>query len=408
MLRVPVNNIQAGMVLARPLSLPLQGKPLHLPRGKPIPDDLIPRLGALGVKEVWIRHPKLEFLEGMFDEELAECQRGLCNQVKRSFEQIMRGALPAMELGQFRSSLQDLFSYLKNHPRDLHLLQKVSDYDSYLVRHSANVCYLAVVLGFHLRRYMARELGRDDRCDATHLQLLGVGCLLHDIGKTQIPPEILNKPTRLTREEMEIVKRHPVIGYEMIRGQVPALVADVVLNHHQRWNGEGYPERLDPRTGERLPALAGRRIPIFSRIATMVDVYDAATSHRCYSGAKHPVQVLHEMRTQCQGYFDPQVECGFYEIIPPFPIGQTVTLSDGTEAVVVDFNPEFPTRPKVQTMTHRRGQRLAQPSEQEIDLTKCPELEIIQVDDLDVRPFLASQVLPIEVSCEATLEPAVS
>ncbi len=126
-------------------------------------------------------------------------------------------------------------------------------------------------------------------------------------------------------------------------------------------------------------------------MTTIADVYDAATSQRCYSGAKLPVRVLHEMRTIFQGAFDPTIEAAFYRIVPPFPIGQIVNLSNGMEAVVVDFNPDFPARPKVQCLRTARGERIAHPSLEEVDLSFCLDLEIVSVDGQDVRPYTATQ-----------------
>jgi hypothetical protein len=167
-----------------------------------------------------------------------------------------------------------------------------------------------------------------------------------------------------------------------------------VLNHHQRFSGGGYPSRIDASTGEELPPLSGKQIPIFSRIAAVVDVYDAATSRRCYSEAKLPVQVLHEMRTWCRGHFDPAVEHAFYEIIPAFPIGQLVTLNNGIQAVVVDFNPKFPVRPKVQCLRAASGERFPDPAQEEIDLAQHADVQIAWVDGIDVRPFTVSQERP--------------
>jgi hypothetical protein len=140
-----------------------------------------------------------------------------------------------------------------------------------------------------------------------------------------------------------------------------------------------------------MAPLAGKAIPVFSRIATVCDVYDAATSRRPYSPAKLPVQVLHEMRTWCKGYFDPIPEHAFYQIIPPFPIGQIVELTNGVEAVVVDFQPEHPTRPKVQGLRDPHGQRYRDPALEEIDLAIYSDLSIVGINGIDVRPYLASQ-----------------
>jgi HD-GYP domain-containing protein (c-di-GMP phosphodiesterase class II) len=214
---------------------------------------------------------------------------------------------------------------------------------------------------------------------------------LHDIGKMLVPKEILNKPGRLDPGEMAEIRRHTTYGYEMVRRSVPASAALIVLNHHQRWDGSGYPSRIDRRTRQELAPLAGRQIPVFSRISIVADVYDAATSQRCYSDAKLPVQVLHEMRNRCQGFFDPVVEAAFYRTVPPFPIGQMVTLSNGIEAAVVDFNPNCPARPKVRCLRTARGQPFDHTAHEEIDLIHCPDLEIAEVDGQDVRPYTACQ-----------------
>ena len=149
----------------------------------------------------------------------------------------------------------------------------------------------------------------------------------------------------------------------------------------------GYPARVDSRTGEELPPLAGRQIPVFSRIALAADVYDAATSRRCYSSAKLPVQVIHEMRTFCQAFFDPVVMEAFYRTVPAFPIGQMVTLNNGAEAVVVDFNPDCPIRPKVQCVKDPGGELIRDPALEEIDLALYRDISIVEAAGKDVREY---------------------
>ena len=391
MLRVPVHKIEPGMILARPIPLPHDPRRFLLQRDREIPLDIVPRLQKLGIVEVWVRHPNLEFLEDIFDEGLGDWQREVYHSVRLRFEQVMHGAAQSLDVSNFRGSISGLFSFLKASSHGSILLHKLEVFDNYLLSHSANVCYLALLLGLKLEEHLIHERSVIPARQAKDVQLLGLGCLLHDVGKMKIPPQILHKPGRLTDDEMEEMKLHTVYGYEMVSGRVSTAAAQIVRNHHQRYNGEGYPARRDGSTGKPLPSLAGRQIPIFCRIATIVDIYDAATTDRCYSGAKHPVQVLHEMRTWCAGFFDPVVEKAFYEIIPPFPIGQVVTLSDGTEAVVVDFNPRQPVRPKVQCIKTPDGEQFADPALEEIDLSLYPELEIAFVDTKDVRPFQASQ-----------------
>jgi len=387
MLRVPVHKIEPGMILARPIPMPNDPRRFLLQRDREIPVDAIPRLKQLGVFEVWVRFRDLEFLEDVIDEGLGEAQREVYQHVRRNFESIMGDAAIELDLNHFQSSISGLFDFLKQSSCGNVLLQKLDAFDNYLMSHSTNVCYLSLLLGMKLERYLIEERSFKSARDAKDLQHLGLGCLLHDVGKMRIPVEILNKPGKLTKEEMEIIQLHPVMGHEMVKGRVPPNAAQVVLNHHQRYKGGGYPARIDSRTGEKMPPLEGKQIPIFSRIATVVDVYDAATTHRVYSPAKPPVQALHEMRTWCAGFFDPQVEAAFRQIIPPFPIGQIVVLNNGIEAAVVDFNPRWPLRPKVQGLKSPNGQRFSDPSLEEIDLALHPDLHIASVDGLDVRPF---------------------
>lgn len=387
MLRVSTEKIEPGMVLARPIPSPQEPRRCLLQRDREVPVELIPRLLELGVREVWIRYRPLEFLEEAIDEGLDDHQRAVYSQVRENFEKMMNGASLDMDAYHFESSISSLFDYLKASSVGSVLLQKLDAYDNYLMSHSTNVCYLALLLGMKLDWYLIQERQFKSAKEAKDVQLLGLGCLLHDVGKMKIPQEILNKPGKLTPEEMQIIKMHPIYGYEIVKDHVAPAAAEVVLNHHQRWDGKGYPARVDARSGQELPPLKGRQIPIFSRIATMADVYDAATSQRCYSSAKLPVQVLYEMRTACRGFFDPVVEKAFYEIIPPFPIGQVVTLSNGIEAAVVDFNPRYPQRPKVQGIKDPYGVAFADPNMEEIDLAIHDDLQIAFIEGQDVRPF---------------------
>ena len=391
MLRVPVHRIGPGMVLARPIPLPHDPFRYLLQRDVEIPMDLVPRLKKLGVLEVWVRHRDFEFLEEIVDEGLGDRQREIYSSVRRNFESIVRNSTVELDLVNFQDSIRELFTFLKTTSGPDILLQKLDAFDNYLMSHSTNICYLSMLVGMKLDTYLIKERHHKKAKEAKDLHLLGLGCLLHDIGKMKIPRTILDKPGKLTGMEMAEMRKHPRYGYEMVGGAVPPAAAQVVLNHHQRYDGTGYPKRYDKRTKQIMPALTGKQIPIFSRIAIMADVYDAATSRRCYSDAKLPVRVLHEMRTHCQGFFDPVIETAFYRTVPPFPIGQVVTLSDGVEAVVVDFNPDYPVWPKVQCLRRPDGTRFENPALEEIDLALYGDIRITAVDGEDVTSFTAIQ-----------------
>jgi HD-GYP domain-containing protein (c-di-GMP phosphodiesterase class II) len=221
---------------------------------------------------------------------------------------------------------------------------------------------------------------------ASLLQWLGLGCLMHDVGKLQIPHSVLNKPGRLMPAETAVMQLHPILGYEMVEGRIPPAAADIVLHHHQRYDGRGYPE-WNPR-GEirRVGPLAGEEISIVCRIAAVCDVYDAATARGSHSPAKAPVQALYEMRTHYCDYFDPVVLGALRAIVPPFPIGQPVTLSNTCEAVVVDFNASEPERPKVQVIFDPAGDD--RQGGEVIDLAESSDVRIVAADGCNVCAFL--------------------
>ncbi len=390
MLRIPVRQIQPGMKLARPIPMPGQPHRFLLQRGLEVPADLVPRLEQLGVAEVWIHCRELDFLGDLFDETLTDIQREVHHKVRRNFEALIQGSTTTLDLTGFQQSVSELVAYLKANPGSNILMQKLEAFDNYLMSHSTNTCYLAMLVAMRLEQYLIDERSYKNPRDAKQLHLLGLGTLLHDVGKLQIPREILDKPGALTSEEFSRMRDHPRLGYEMVKNDLPASAAHVVLNHHQRWDGRGYPPMVDYRKRRERSTPSGKQIPVFSRIAIIADMYDAATSHRCYSGPKLPVEILHEMRVHCRGFFDPEVERAFYATVPPFPIGQVVTLSDGSEAAVVDFNPRHPVRPRVLCLRSPRGERLEGTSVEEIDLAQYDRLEIASVGGRDVRPFLAS------------------
>jgi HD-GYP domain-containing protein (c-di-GMP phosphodiesterase class II) len=392
MLRVRVEDLKPNMRLARPVPLPDQPTRYLIQRDVVVSDAMRRRLMEIGVAEVWIRCDELAFIEDLIDEELGERQREIYANVRRNFERFMRFADAKLDFESFHASMSNLFDYLRKSDTGIRFLDKVQVFDDYLLTHSTNVGYLAMLLGMKLDWYLIQQRPNVPPAKAKEVISLGLGCLLHDVGKLRIPKEILNKPSRLTPEEMKVIKTHPSLGYEMVRGRIPVSAAQVVLNHHQRWDGKGYPQSGNRSTEESLPVLAGERINIFARIATICDVFDAATSKRVYSDAKTSVQVLAEMLRYNVGAFDPVVQQAFYEIIPAFPIGTMVELSNQFRAVVVDFDPDAPCRPRVKPISYPDGEPCRYPDNREIDLAKVTDLHIYRQGDVDVRPFLFDAV----------------
>jgi HD-GYP domain-containing protein (c-di-GMP phosphodiesterase class II) len=400
MLRVPVDQIQSGMVLARPIaSVDRPHCPL-LPRNAEVPADAVAHLRKLGVQEVWIRSRNLDFLEQLFDQELEERRRRLFLRVRTNFEAMLRHAEFEIDLNAYQASILGLFEFLRERPVGGSLLESLYSFDDYLMGHSTNVGYLSLLAGIRLADYVRTERGTPPERESHDMFNLGLGSLLHDVGKLRIAPEILHKPGPLRGDEFAEMKRHTILGRDMLDGHADPEAVEIALHHHQRWDGAGYPDQYDAQSNEKPQALAGREIPVFCRITTMADIYDAATSRRRYSPAKPAVQVLHEMRTLCSGAFDPVVARAFFEIVPPFPVGSMVGLSDGRTAVVVELNAATPVRPKVLCFDDRSAAPHQGTVSEEIDLSEAENVRIEYVGGGDIRPFTASQKLLPELAAD--------
>ena len=211
---------------------------------------------------------------------------------------------------------------------DAHVcLTHLKNRDEYTAQHSINVSVLALALGRHI------GLSRHQ------LVVLGVGALLHDIGKLKTPLDVLNKPDRLTAEEFDLMKQHPVHGRKILErfDELPYDVLDMAFGHHERIAGTGYPR-----------GLSASEISFWSRLVSIVDVYDAITSDRCYHQGMSPTEALTKMYSWRVNDFDPELLEQFIQCVGIYPVGTLVELSSGEVGVVAHLNKELRLRPKIQ------------------------------------------------------------
>jgi HD-GYP domain-containing protein (c-di-GMP phosphodiesterase class II) len=219
-------------------------------------------------------------------------------------------------------------------------LTDLASADRYTMQHSLDVTVLGLLVG---RRLFVDEGRIDFRGKRTFLKLeqaltrLGLGLLLHDIGKLTIPEEILHKSGPLTPAEWKVMKRHPTTGFEMLRSDLigPTSKA-VVRSHHERWDGTGYPDAK--------PASETHQ---FARIAAVADVFDAVTSERTYSKGAPQAVGVQAIITGSGTAFDPEVVDVFQRVVVPYPPGSEIVLADGRSGVVVSVQDSKFTRPLV-------------------------------------------------------------
>jgi putative nucleotidyltransferase with HDIG domain len=198
--------------------------------------------------------------------------------------------------------------------------------DEYTALHSLRVCILALAFGRHL------GLDRDT------LQLLGLGALLHDIGKLKVPLEILNKPGTLTEYEFTLMKSHVPHGVKILDGMpgIPAPALEVVQGHHERYSGTGY-----------IAGLKGEEIALFGMIGGIVDCYDAITSDRAYRTGMSAHTALKQMYGWRGRDFHPKLVEQFIQCMGIYPIGSVVELNTGEVGVVVTMNRVRRLKPRV-------------------------------------------------------------
>lgn len=194
-------------------------------------------------------------------------------------------------------------------------LTDLRSFDGYTYAHSVNVAVIACVIGFGLHL-------EDDELE----QLVMAG-LLHDLGKLVIPREILNKPSRLTNEEYDVMKTHSTLSYELIRERwdIPANVKTAVLYHHENVDGSGYPEGME-----------GDQISLFTKILHTADVYDALISKRPYKKPYSPYEACEYLMGAGGIMFDPEIVEALLLCVPFYPKGTEVKLSDGREGIIVE------------------------------------------------------------------------
>jgi HD-GYP domain-containing protein (c-di-GMP phosphodiesterase class II) len=243
--------------------------------------------------------------------------------MRRMFTEVRLGK--AIEPGECASLVDDVVESINRHPDALLSLARIKNADEYTYLHSVAVCALMVALG--------RQLGLND----AQCREAGMAGMMHDLGKAAMPQEVLNKPGKLTPAEFEIIKQHPVRGYEMLLAGagVSEGVMDVCRHHHERVDGTGYPDGL---TAEQISLLA--------RMGAVCDVYDAVTSDRPYKAGWDPAQALSQMATW-KGHFDPVIFQSFVKSVGIYPTGSLVRMRSGRLAVVLDQNPSALTKPRV-------------------------------------------------------------
>lgn len=328
---IPIECVRTGSYLGRTI-YDNEGRAL-LKAGAILTENIINTIKKLNIYSIYIvdEYSELE-IEDIIKPELRQKSVSL---IKETFKNIERNSKnnniknlkeTDMLFDDIKDLSEELLHNVLSNKNVLVSLVDIKSMDNYTYQHCVNVAILSLVLGI---KY---GLPRTD------LLNLCIGALIHDVGKIFIPKEIITKKGPLTFDEYELVKSHSKKGYDYISKQYNIKTASklIVLQHHERVDGYGYPSNLLPKD-----------INLLSKIVAIADVYDALTSDRSYRRAMCPSDALEYIMANAGTMFDFELVQLFSKTIVAFPFGTIVKLSNGDVGVVQETIPNYPLRPNV-------------------------------------------------------------
>lgn len=351
---VNTRYVVEGSVLARPV-INSSGRIL-LQAGIRVTTSYIGRLQAMGYDVLFIEDDRLEDVE--FHMSITgQTREAAYKTIENVSKYIESGDESSLKACSVRGTIQQMLNDLLFSSDILGNLTEIQGYDDYTFHHSVNATIIGLVLGL-ASGYSEHKLLE-----------FGMGVLMHDIGKIKVPEEILNKKASLTEMEFEEIKKHSTYGYDILRrnNDFSILSAHVAFQHHEKWDGSGYPR-----------GLKGNEIHEYGKLAAIADVYEALTSKRVYRKAIEPNEAYEYIVSQSNKHFDPKVLEVFKKHIAVYPSGSGILLSNGQRGNVVKQNPAFPNRPLVRAF-YQDEEPLTAPID--YNMADYPSLMIVAVDN---------------------------
>ena len=351
MKKILVTDLQSGMVLAKDVYNHEDGRLLLL-KGFTMKSRYVSKLEDLGITYVYIDEEAILIAE----EEVREEQ--IYSEAFSTIKNVLTLAREGdnIEIAPVKETVDGIVQKIINNESVFMQLTGIRDIDNYTFHHSVDVCIYSVITG--------KSLGLSNE----ELTELGMGAILHDIGKCKVPQEILLKPGRLTDDEFLVMKLHTVYGYDIIHntGGLTKRIANIACQHHERWDGTGYPI-----------GLKGDQIDKLARIVSVADVYDALTADRCYRKKDLPHEAAEFVIGNSGKLFDPDITKTFISSIQVYPEGCMVLLNTGEIGSVIEAEKNMSLRPKLRIIARKEGPPILAPYI--VDLVSNPSIFIVDM-----------------------------
>jgi HD-GYP domain-containing protein (c-di-GMP phosphodiesterase class II) len=342
---IKVSALRPGMKFDQPVFI--EGDNILVPAGVAIKGKDIERLSRWDIEDVFTEGKEIEEAAADAAVKLKETPAWLPKKEEKS-RRIYRSAVDKVD-----AIFQDVAdgTYLNHEPIDS-VVKDMLD----VLRQSKNEMIQLILLGEWIERRLSVSaincmiisgvIGSTMRLASHRLLQLATGGLLHDIGMLKVEKEILERQGRLASDELNRMRAHAVMGYQIISKEMkyPEEIAMVALQHHEHWDGRGYPR-----------SLKGEDITLFARIVAVSDAYEAMVSERPYRNSIIGYNAMKTVLSDNGKHFDPQVLKAFLESMGIFPIGSVVQLNNSSIGRVIENHTDAPLRPKIELLIDEFG-----------------------------------------------------
>jgi len=364
--RVLIADLKPGMLVARTL-FGDDGTAL-LPKNTELSEPDIGKLRQLGIGSIYIKD---SFVDANIPEVVTiNVLANLAQDLKTSLANL--SAEKTVDINTLKMGASQLVDDIGKNRHLLPNLEDIHTYDDYLFFHSINVAILSVMTGISL------GLHKGDMAD------LALGSLLHDIGMIMIDPAILNNQEKLTPQQIAEIQKHPEIGFNILHNgyEVSATAAHIAYQHHERFDGSGYPR-----------GLREKQILEHARIAAVADTYHAIITDHPYRRAYSSSEAVMIIKKLTGTHFDPDVVEAFLSNIAPYPEGSMVLLNTGNIAQVTMVDRLRPDTPVIQLICDQNGQILKEKFE--IDLRQRSEVAIARPLTKNESDLISRRIKPL-------------